>query len=95
MAKYNKEKGKKAVRYTIEEEELDSREDQFVEIVIPDNEGPFRLIADKSIVLGDDASQMKKQGKKHMSGMNLLYVFIKKIMLSFTKIHIFRRSLKK
>jgi len=66
----------------------EENEDQLVEVTISDSEGPFRLLADKSI---DTTSQVKKYVKKHRSGVNLLYIFIKKITLSFTKIQLFSR----
>ena len=71
----NKGKEKETVKDITEEEN-----GELVEVNISDSEGPFYLLADRSIVT---TSQVNK---KHRSGANLLYIFIKKIMFSFTKI---------
>jgi len=84
----NKGKGKETVNYIIK----DGNEDQLVEVILSDSEGPFHLLADKSIAT---TSKVKKI-KNHISGVNLLYIFINKITLRFTKIQLFyRRPTKK
>jgi hypothetical protein len=70
---------------------LSSRENQkLVEIFIPNNEGPFTLVADESIAKGyDKASQVEIQTKKHTSGKNLLYVIIKGLCLVIQQFNYF------
>jgi hypothetical protein len=68
-----------------------------VEVIISDNEGPFHLFADASIIAStsQDASiiastsQVKHQAKKNVSGVNLLYIFIKRLRLFYKKSNYF------
>ena len=64
----NKGKGKETVKNITEGE----KENQLVEVILSDSEGPFHLLADKSI-----ATTIKvKKIKNHMSGVNLLYIYL-------------------